>query len=120
MTENYTPPAVWQRWADEGGTMAILTVQESADMLKRMAERVIDDNRSQPLYPSYARAILDVLAALENAQKQLAAVPVEEIRHHRAGAHFGYVYGQPTDWSAVSATNEAIDEWLKTQPEVTP
>ena len=59
--------------------MAILTVNESADMLKRLATNVMDHGDSMYLYPSYAQAILDVLAALEDAQKQLAAVPVKAI-----------------------------------------
>ena len=44
--------------------MAILTVSEQADMLKRLATNVMDHGTAQ-LYPAYAQAILDVLAALE-------------------------------------------------------
>lgn len=115
MTENYTPPATWQRWADEGGTMAILTVQESADMLKRMAERVIDDNRSQPLYPSYARAILDVLAALATVTAERdelktwkSTVPVTAIR----GVFITAWYEGDTDIE--------VRAWLKAQGERVP
>ena len=45
--------------------MAILTVSEQADMLNRVANQALEGGRMVPLYPSYARAILDVLAALE-------------------------------------------------------
>lgn len=59
-------------------TMAILTLQESVDLLKATANNVMADG-SVSMYPLHARAILDVLAAFEDAQKQLDAVPVASI-----------------------------------------
>lgn len=86
MTEHYIAPEVWAQWAaqpSEGGTMAILTVNESADMLKRVATEVMNGEVVR-VSPSYARAILDVLAAFEDAQKRLDAVPVAAIQEaHR-------------------------------------
>lgn len=75
--------------------MAILSTAEQADMLKRMANRVIDDNRSQPLYPSYARAILNVVAALEDAQAQLDAV--RESRDDMEDKYFGSMIDDERD-----------------------
>ena len=101
MTENYTPPATWQRWADEGGTMAILTVQESADMLKRVATEVMGGEVIR-VSPSYARAILDVLAALEDVtaerdalKAQLDAVP--ESRDDMEDKYFGSMIDDERD-----------------------
>ncbi len=101
--------------------MAILSTAEQADMLKRMANRVIDDNRSQPLYPSYARAILNVLAAFESAQTQLAAVPVEAIIAYRANSDEseGLIRnGDHEAFADFAETMRVLDEWLETQ--VTP
>ena len=45
--------------------MAILTVSEQADMLNRLANEVIAGGHAVTLYPAYAQALLNVLAALE-------------------------------------------------------
>ena len=86
--------------------MAILSTAEQADMLKRMANRVIDDNRSQPLYPSYARAILNVVAVMDGvtaerdaANAKLAAIPWDALRSvFRDADNDGYYNDEVAFW----------------------
>lgn len=85
--------------------MAILTVSEQADMLKRLATNVMDHGTAQ-LYPAYAQAILDVLAALEDARAKLNAVPFDAIRSvFNAADNDGYYNDDVYEWLVENKVN---------------
>ncbi len=65
--------------------MAILTVQESVDLLRSTANHVMADG-SMSFYPMHARAILDVLAAFETVCSVCDALQAQ-IDAHNPPAH---------------------------------
>ena len=85
--------------------MAILTVNESVELLKKLTHRSMNDGYVI-LQPSYARAILDVLQAFETVsatcdalQAQIDAVPLQAIvKVFNAADNDGYYNDDVAEW----------------------
>lgn len=65
--------------------MAILTVSEQADMLNRLANEVVAGGHVVTLYPAYAQALLNVLAALEAVTAERDALFAKTERSYSDG-----------------------------------